>query len=210
MSQLCAPGARVSMSHIHDLHRAVQTSFAMDALAPIGAFKLKPSGTTALRTSGEPTWHDYALPHHVPPLMDQWLAALHGHIERCDGTGASTRARTRALAAYTELHLGLVAIHPYADGNGRMARLIANLPVLRAGLPPILIDATQRRRYLTLAGDVSLSRGAPVPGTPLVRRTAPVHRMRELFAESWQSTLDLIDTYHARQAERGARIAQVD
>jgi hypothetical protein len=122
-------------------------------------------------------------------------------------TSCTQRTRTRALAAYTELHLGFVAIHPYADGNGRMARLLASVPVLRAGLPPMLVDATERRRYLTLAGDVSLSRGAPTPGTPLVRRALPVSRMRQMFAESWQSTLDLVDAYHARQAERDVRSA---
>jgi hypothetical protein len=46
-------------------------------------------------------------------------------------------ASLRWLAeAYTDMHLGFTAIHPYADGNGRMARLVANVPILRAGQPP--------------------------------------------------------------------------
>ncbi|MEI7839295.1 MAG: Fic family protein [Methylococcaceae bacterium] len=41
-----------------------------------------------------------------------------------------------------------VRIHPFVDGNGRIARLIANLPVFKSGFPPILIDRSKRRENL--------------------------------------------------------------
>ena len=69
--------------------------------------------------------------------------------------------------AYTEIHLGFTAIHPYADGSGRMARLLANLPLLQAGQPPLLIDVDQRREYIALLGEYSLQQGAPKPGDEL-------------------------------------------
>ncbi|MEX3727434.1 Fic family protein [Bilophila wadsworthia] len=47
--------------------------------------------------------------------------------------------RENAPSIYTRLHIPFVHIHPFADGNGRLARLISNLPLLRAGLPPIII-----------------------------------------------------------------------
>ncbi len=35
---------------------------------------------------------------------------------------------TNAVEAYAGLHLDFVTIRPFFDGNGRVARLIANLP----------------------------------------------------------------------------------
>jgi Fic family protein len=37
-----------------------------------------------------------------------------------------------------------VRIHPFFDGNGRLARLIANLPLLKCGWPPLLKKHTNR------------------------------------------------------------------
>jgi len=51
-------------------------------------------------------------------------------------------------AASFEAHYRLVAIHPFADGNGRAARLLMNLMLLRAGYPPVAIRPEDRKRYL--------------------------------------------------------------
>lgn len=40
-------------------------------------------------------------------------------------------------AAY--LHYLFVRIHPFGDGNGRISRLISSIPLLREGLPPIIV-----------------------------------------------------------------------
>ena len=36
-------------------------------------------------------------------------------------------------------HRPLVDIHPFNDGNGRTARLLMNLVVIRAGDPPVAV-----------------------------------------------------------------------
>ncbi len=41
---------------------------------------------------------------------------------------------TRALA---EVHAELILVHPFREGNGRLARLMALLMALQAGLPPL-------------------------------------------------------------------------
>ena len=68
---------------------------------------------------------------------------------------------TEPINLYTDIHLGFTAIHPFADGNGRMARLLANIPILKAGLPPVIIALENRKKYLELMGDWSAERGAP-------------------------------------------------
>lgn len=46
-------------------------------------------------------------------------------------------------------HAWLTHIHPFDDGNGRMARLIANLALIQAGFPPLLLrSGADREMYL--------------------------------------------------------------
>ena len=47
-----------------------------------------------------------------------------------------------------DAHFQLVAIHPFADGNGRAARLLMNLLLLRGGYPPVAVRPEDRKTYL--------------------------------------------------------------
>ena len=51
-------------------------------------------------------------------------------------------------AASFDAHFRLVAIHPFADGNGRAARLLMNLLLIRAGYPPVAVRPEDRKTYL--------------------------------------------------------------
>ena len=46
-----------------------------------------------------------------------------------------------------DAHEMLVTIHPFSDGNGRTARLLMNLVLLRAGYPPVIIPPELRAAY---------------------------------------------------------------
>ena len=46
------------------------------------------------------------------------------------------------------LHARLVNIHPFADGNGRTARLLMNLALLQSGYPITIIPPVIRADYL--------------------------------------------------------------
>jgi Fic family protein len=72
----------------------------------------------------------------VPNLMTEWgewLAAVEKHDHPVE------------LAALA--HHRLAAIHPFIDGNGRTARLVMNLILMRAGFPPTVIQRINRRQY---------------------------------------------------------------
>jgi Fic family protein len=73
-------------------------------------------------------------PAEIVPLMGdfgRWLAAAEATPENG-----------------FEAHYRLVAIHPFSDGNGRTARLLMNLLLLRGGYPPVVIGPEHRPDYI--------------------------------------------------------------
>lgn len=53
-------------------------------------------------------------------------------------------------------HWKLVFVHPFYDGNGRTARLLANWLLMRSGFPPIIVQVQERYKYyrmIELAND---------------------------------------------------------
>ncbi len=51
------------------------------------------------------------------------------------------------VVASTIFHHRLVWIHPFFDGNGRTARLIFNLLLMKSGFPPAIILKNDRKKY---------------------------------------------------------------
>lgn len=212
MTALAQARQTIRVEHLHQLHRAIMTGAVIDSLAPVGRWKVEPNGTNAITTGGTSQWHDYAQPKHVPFLIEAWIKLLaqicrSRSLRTASGAGTSTSTGTgqlqdRLLDAYTDLHLGLTAIHPYADGNGRLARLLANLPILRAGQAPLLIALAKRRDYLTLLGDYTLARGRLQPAEDLVKPCPERDRLRTFFADQWRSTQALVADFQNRQASR--------
>jgi Fic family protein len=50
---------------------------------------------------------------------------------------------TAALA-----HERFTLIHPFVDGNGRIARILTSVILMRKGYPPVIILKTERKRYI--------------------------------------------------------------
>jgi Fic family protein len=56
--------------------------------------------------------------------------------------------RIHPIELAAEFHLRFVVIHPFSDGNGRMARLLMNFVLDRSGFPMIDISVKNREKYI--------------------------------------------------------------
>ena len=155
---------KAALFHLHTL---LMQGSIVDIFKPIGAWK-KENNFATVKIDGSPTLNNaYAPAIYVHSLMDQWLTELN---QRRRGTSEEP------FQDYLWLHATFARIHPFADGNGRMARLLANVPLLAAGLHPVDIPATARDRYLE-----SLARWQIACGIP--DHQSPLHEKSELLAD---------------------------
>jgi Fic family protein len=108
----------------------------------------------------------------VPELIEELVAALNAPAPSSD-----TRLIQAGMA-----HLNLVMIHPFRDGNGRMARCLQSLVLARAGvLSPVFISIEEylgrnTLKYYDILGEVG--GGTWHPGNdarPWVRFTITAH-----------------------------------
>ncbi len=60
------------------------------------------------------------------------------------------------------LHHRLVHIHPFFDGNGRTARLVMNLLLMRAGFPLVVILKNDRKKYYDVLGRADIKEYEPL------------------------------------------------
>jgi cell filamentation protein len=81
----------------------------------------------------------------IPDLMDDFEAA-----PLARNTPASDFDPERLVFALAETHVELLLIHPFRDGNGRVARHLANLMVRQAGMDPLDFSSLlgeEKKRY---------------------------------------------------------------
>jgi Fic family protein len=156
----------------------------VDSLNPVGDWKKDFNGTTGV-VDGKSVYIEYAAPGDVPRLMDRWLTDFN-----------KTRPINRpaqAVAAYVRAHMVFVRIHPFFDGNGRMARLIANLPVLAAGFPPILVPMSRRSDYIDLLWRYQNAVGRIDRRSRLLPPHPALHEFESLLLEEWQKSTSLVE-----------------
>jgi len=85
---------------------------------------------------------------HTPPKTWEQIMSGMESLERWSVENTGLPAIVRA----TVLHAWFVHIHPFIDGNGRTARAITNLELIRAGYPSIIIKKKERDRYIDALG----------------------------------------------------------
>jgi len=188
-------GADLTEKELFDLHKAVQTERIIDVYKPVGAWKVEPNSTVIVSDNDQIIF-EFAPPKDVPELMQSWLTLFQ---KTCKEKALN---REEALTAYVCLHVSFVRIHPFWDGNGRMARLIANVPVIGAGYPPIIIPKEHRQEYIGALSEYHLAVGTVATRSEVLPDVDKLDRFKQFCSESWSESIKLVDEAHKKQKER--------
>jgi Fic family protein len=135
----------LSTSYIKEVHAAllrnIDTHAVIDQFGkaferPLdkGQYKTIPNSPT--RPDG--TMHEFCPTEHVASEMDRLLSMFVEH--------QAQDVPPEVEAAW--LHHRFTQIHPFADGNGRVARAIATLVFIKAGWFPLIVNRDQKTRYI--------------------------------------------------------------
>jgi Fic family protein len=140
-------GRPLSVGVIKEMHAALlqheSSTTAVDSLGrlvevPLTKGDYKTLQNNPLRPNG--SIHEYCPPEHVDSEMDRLLAAHDAHELQ--------RIPTEVEAAW--LHHAFTQIHPFQDGNGRLARLIASYVFIKGDYFPLtLVDSQDRETYIS-------------------------------------------------------------
>jgi Fic family protein len=146
--QLAREGAPLVESDIRNLHRLVMLRSRPEIAgryADLARFVRTETGR-----------YDFPSPAEVPALMTDYSAWL----------------REAPISAETAFdgHRRLVDIHPFNDGNGRTARLLMNLILIRAGYPPIAVRPEDRPSYIAALQQSQAGAGSEAFDALLYRR----------------------------------------
>lgn len=194
-------GVDLNENDLFDLHKAVQTERIIDVYKPAGAWKVEPNSTVIISNDDQIIF-EFASPKDVPELMQSWLALFQNTCKE------KALKREEALTAYVWLHVSFVRIHPFWDGNGRMARLIANVPIIRSGYPPIIIPKELSQEYIEALSEYHLAVGTITARSELLPDVDKLDRFKQFCSESWSQSIRLVDEAHRKQQERKQQITQ--
>lgn len=103
----------------------------------LGEYKKMPNHVRT--TSGE--LHYYTSPEETPAKMQElidWYSAV------------INQPGIHPLVIASLFHYKFVAIHPFDDGNGRLARILMNMILLHNQYPPVVIKADEQQKYYGL------------------------------------------------------------
>lgn len=114
-----------------DLPGGVQTSYVIHA----GQYKTRPN--SVITRYGDR--FEYASPDETPAMMTDLVNWYNEEEQR----GKLSPVELAAL-----FHYRYIRIHPFEDGNGRIARLLANFILYRHGYPMIVVRSRKKVEYL--------------------------------------------------------------
>ncbi|MDR3189421.1 MAG: Fic family protein [Prevotellaceae bacterium] len=128
-----------------------------------GVYKTRPNSVVTV--TGET--FEYASPEETPALMSD-LVAWYNATER------QNALHPVELAAL--LHYRYVRIHPFEDGNGRIARLLVNYVLLKNNFPMLIVLSSDKENYLRILHQCDVAVG----DNPTDGATATVAQIRPL------------------------------
>lgn len=119
-------------------HTPAQTAFGSKVNKPLSAGQYKLLPNHVLKRDG--TMHKYVNPEHVAVQMQELTEYIR-----------NSTVHPILLAAVA--HYNMVRIHPFDDGNGRGARILMNIILMKNGYPPAVVKKEEKHFYLQYLND---------------------------------------------------------
>lgn len=117
-----------------------------------GTYKTRPN--SVITQTGER--FDYASPEETPALMSDLIAWYNDAVQKNE---------LSPIELASIFHYRYIRIHPFEDGNGRIARLLVNYILHRANYPMIIIRSDDKDKYLSVLNQCDIEVGlAPAVG----------------------------------------------
>ena len=160
-----------------------QTSYVVHA----GVYKTRPNSVIT-RTGDR---FEYASPEETPALMKDLVEWYREEEQK----GELTLAELCAL-----FHYRYIRIHPFEDGNGRIARLLVNYILARHGYPMVVVRSRKKKDYLEALHQSDLVVGrVPSDGSHASLREARhfVNWFKKMVNEEVGNDIDFIQTRDA-------------
>jgi len=124
---LAAKAEPITEHNIRQIHALILRTIDDENAGCYRSVQVRITGTTCVPPKAIP----------VPSLMRELVGWLH----------SNEAARLHPVERAALAHLRLAHIHPFVDGNGRTARLLMNLILMREGCPPAVIRMERRPQY---------------------------------------------------------------
>lgn len=140
----------LSTSYIKEMHagfcRNQKTTVGVDQFGNvhdvklhIGEYKTMPNSPT----QSDGNLHEYCPPEQTASEMDRLIELHLLHLEK----------NVSPIVEAAWLHHRFAQIHPFQDGNGRIARALASLILIKAGWFPLTVTRDEREEYITALED---------------------------------------------------------
>lgn len=127
---------KVLLRDDYEIHRQLPNGLLTSYTVHAGAYKTRPN--SVITRTGER--FEYASPEETPALMNDLISWYNTAVE----TSVLDVIELAAL-----FHYRYIRIHPFEDGNGRIARLLVNFILCRYGYPMIVVPSKTKEAYLS-------------------------------------------------------------
>lgn len=119
----------------YNVHKELPDGSVATYTVHAGQYKTRPN--SVITATGER--FEYASPEETPALMTDLVDWYNSAVEE---------QKLSALELASLFHYRYIRIHPFEDGNGRIARLLVNFILLRAGYPMLIVRSVDKDKYL--------------------------------------------------------------
>ena len=144
---------RISEKRIKEIHKAIMYEPNPKLAKQIGVWKTK--ANEIINYKGEK--YRFLPPSEVAVAMHNLLNKLNADLD-CFYEG---KQNIHPVEMASKFHIDFLNIHPFYDGNGRLARILSNIILIACGFPPVIIKEENKKVYYQLLAEID-SYGADI------------------------------------------------